>query len=169
MKHLQDKPQLDHGSSLIETVIAMGVLAVIIPLVFGTIAESGKTGMSSAAETRSTWIVPACLAEAQGSREGKPRYFTATKTGEAFPPVGSIWAIGFSPEGEAVGKIEKSAYDRGVKEIYGEPVRFIASISADSANTSTQPAMLRLRVSIEYPSTVPAVRRQKIDFYTRIP
>ena len=51
----------NRGSSLIETVIAMGTLAIAIPLVFGAIAESGKSSMSSEAETRSTWIIPTCM------------------------------------------------------------------------------------------------------------
>lgn len=170
MSLLPAKPRGRHGSSLIETVIAMGVLAVAIPLVFGAIAESGKTGMSSEAETRSSWIIPACLQEVQASREGKPRYFTATKTGEAFPAAGTVWALGFSPEGKPVGKIEKAAYDKGAKELNGQPIRFIASISAElPSGTTPPPVMLRLRVSLEYPSTLPAARRQKIDFYTRVP
>ncbi len=159
----------NHGSSLIETVIAMGVLAVVIPLVFGTIAESGNTEMASAAETRSTWIVPACVAQVHASREGKSLYFPATQTGEVFPPAGSVWAIGFSAEGKAVGKIEKSIYDRGAKEIHGEAIRFIASISADLPIDTTPPVMLRMRVSVEYPAAAPADRRRKIDFYTHIP
>jgi Tfp pilus assembly protein PilV len=158
------------GSSLIETVIAMGVLAVAIPLVFGTLAESGKSGVSSAAETRSTWMIPVCMEEIRASREGRPRYFTPTASAEAFPTNGDVWALAFSDGGKLVGKISKAAYEKGTKELDGQAVVYIASLSAaeDLAEAATAP-MLRTRISLEYPSASPAAKRRKIDFYTRIP
>ena len=163
-------PATQRGSSLIETVIAMGVLAVAIPLVFGTLAESGKSGMSSEAETRSTWMVPACMDEIRASREGRPRYFTPTAAAQVFPPNGDVWALAFSAEGKPVGKISKAAYDKGIKELDGQAVRYIASLSAaaDLAETKAAP-MLRTRISVEYPAASPAAKRRKLDFYTRIP
>jgi Tfp pilus assembly protein PilV len=158
------------GATLIEAVIAVGVLAVAVPLVFGTIAEAGKGGQSAEAETRAPWIVRACMEEIQASRDGKPQYFTATTTGQPFPPAGDVWALAFSADGKPVGKISKSLYERGGKELDGKPVRYIAVISAATqppvANTTP---MLKSRVSIEYPATVPAKKRAKLDFHTRIP
>lgn len=159
-----------HGSSLIETVIAMGVLAVAIPLVFGALAESGKSGMSSEAETRATWIVPACMDEIQASREGRPQFFTATTTGQIFPPAGDVWALAFSAEGRPIGKISKTVYDKGTKELDGQTIRYLATLS--SAPTQTPPGgtpMLRALITLEYPSAVPVSKRQKLEFYTRIP
>ncbi|MES2657343.1 MAG: hypothetical protein V4689_01935 [Verrucomicrobiota bacterium] len=169
MKLFLTSTSRSRGSSLIETVIAMGVLAVVIPLVFGAIAESGKSGVSAEAETRSTWIVPACMDEIEASRNGKPRFFTATATGQVFPEAGGVWALAFSPEGEPVGKMDKTLYDKGAREIDGKPIRFIASISSAEIVPPVTPKMLRVRISLEYPSTSPAEKRQKLDFYTRIP
>lgn len=159
----------NRGSSLIETVIAMGVLAVAIPLVFGAIAESGKSGISSEAETRSSWIVPACMDEILASREGTPRFFTNTKVGQAFPESGTTWALGFSAEGEPVGKIDKALYDKGTKEVDGKLIRYIATMSATAQVPAAATPMMRVQITLEYPSTSPAAKRQKLDFYTRIP
>ena len=159
-----------HGSSLIETVIAMGVLAVAIPLVFGVLAESGKSGVSSEAETRSTWIIPACMEEILASREGRPQFFTATAVSQVFPPAGEFWALAFTPEGKPIDKLAKGIYDKGTKELNGQPVRYIASISsATSTSTSGVTPLLRTRISLEYPASAPAAKRQKLEFYTRIP
>jgi len=159
------------GASLVEAVIAVGVLAVAVPLVFGALAEAGKSGSSAQAETRSAWIVPACMKEIQASRDGRPQYFAATVTGQPFPPAGDVWALAFGPDGRPVGKLTKSLYERGMKQLDGEPVRFIAVLSAEpetSAPSGTTP-MLRTRISVEYPSSAPAARRGKLDFHTRIP
>lgn len=169
MKRLRFHSQY-RGSSLIEAVIAMAVLAVAIPLVFAALAESGKSGISAAAETRSTWIIPACLSEIRASRAGLPQFFSATSVGEEFPS-SDVWAIAFSPEGRPLGKVPKALYDTGVQELDGQRIGYIAALSA----TTPVPApsgpvpMLRARISLEYPPAAPAAKRQKLDFFTRIP
>ncbi len=158
------------GSTLIEAVIAIGVLAVAIPLVFGALAESGKSGMSSEAETRSTWVVPVCMDEIRASREGSPRYFTATSVGQAFPAAGEVWALAFNSEGKPIGKLTKAVYDKGARELDGQVVRYIALLSAAATTPQVGATpMLRVRISLEYPAGSPAAKRQKLDFYTRIP
>lgn len=160
------------GSSLIEVVIAVGVMAVAIPLVFGALAESGKTNFASEAETRSTWIVPACMEEIRASREGRPQFFPATTIGETFPPAGDVWCIAFSQDGKSIGRISKSQYDKGLKELNGQPIRYLAKLTASPqkpGKPAGNPKMLEVNVALEYPSGTTAARRQKLDFYTRIP
>lgn len=158
------------GVTLVEAVIAVGVLAVAVPLVLGALAEAGKSGFSSQAETRSTWMVPACLDEIQSSRDGRPQYFTATTTGQPFPPAGDVWALAFSSEGKPVGKLSKAQHDKGAKELDGKPIRYIAVMSAGTPTvTASGQTMLRARVSIEYPASAPSTKRNKLDFHTRIP
>ena len=161
---------LPSGATLVEAIIAVSVLAVAVPLVFGALAEAGKTGFSAQAETRSTWIIPACIEEIQASRAGKPRYFSATAIGQPFPPAGDVWAIAFAPDGRPLGKLTKSLYDRGTKELDGQAVRFIAVLSAtNQTQVPGSTPMLKARVSIEYPASAPAKSRGKLDFHTRIP
>lgn len=165
------------GSSLIETAIAMGVLAVAIPLVFGALAESGKSTLSSEAETRSTWIIPACMEEIQASRSGRPQFFATTVVDESFPPIGGIWALGFSREGQTVGKLTQSEYDSGTQEIEGQSIRYIATLKAEkdspgdleTEQKSSIAPILRVQISLEFPATSPANKRQKLQFYSCIP
>ena len=105
------------GSTLvIESVIAVCVLAVAIPLVFGALAEGGKSNFTAQAETRSTWMVTACMDEIHASRDGKPQYFTATTIGQTFPPAGDVWALAFSEEGRPIpADFPKALYDQGTK------------------------------------------------------
>jgi hypothetical protein len=157
------------GSSLLESVIAVGVMSVAIPLVFGAIAESGKSRIAAEAETRSTWVVPACLAEIHASREGKAQYFTTTTAGEAFPPGGEVWALGFSSAGKLIAKVDQAFYQKGIQELDGQAVRYLVALSAvPSPRNPTQPEMMRVKIALEFPAASPATRRQKLDFYTRI-
>lgn len=157
------------GYSLIEVIIAIGVLAVCIPLVFATLAQAGKTGMSSEAETRCSWIVPACMEEIRASRDGRPQYFAITSAGGGFPVGGDVWALAFGPDGRLIGKVPKILYEKGLKEIDGKPVLYLATLSAvKPRKESAQCRMLDVWISILYPAAVPEAKRQKLDFFTRI-
>ena len=169
MRHYSNKTQ-PRGATLIEAVIAIGVLAVAIPLVFGALAEGGKSGSSSQAETRSTWMIPACMEEIHASREGRPLYFSTTSVGQTFPSAGDVWALAFSSDGKPVGKLSKAIYEKGAKELDGKPIRYIALMSATApiVKPGVTP-MLKVAISLEYPAAVKATKRNKLDFHTRIP
>ena len=170
MIHRSPKTTENRGATLVEAVLAVGVLAVAIPLVFGTIAEAGRTGSNAEAETRSTWIIPLCVEEIQASRDGKSRFFAATKTGQVFPTAGDVWALAFADDGSLLGKVSKSDYDKGLRQLDGKPVRYIAAMSA--AQTTNKPGttpMLRMQISLEYPAAARAGKRAKLDFHSRLP
>lgn len=157
------------GASLMETVIAMGVLALAIPLVFAAVAAAGNSGRSAEAETRASWIVPVCLREIDASRAGVSGYFPTTETGEAFPPSGKVWALGFSADGALAGVVEKEDYERGAAQIVAGPIRYIVSLTAEPMLPAAGPATLRMRISVEYPAAAPAGKRRSLEFLTRIP
>jgi hypothetical protein len=155
---------------MIEVVISIGVLAVAVPMVFGALAEGGKSSTAARAETRSAWIVPACMEEIQASREGRPRFFAATAKGAAFPPAGEVWALAFSADGKPIGRMPKGLYDSGAGDLDGRPVRYIASIrSASVTPGSGGGPLLRAEITLEYPATAKAAKRAKLDFHTLVP
>lgn len=149
--------------------MAVGVLAVVIPLVFGTMAEAGRDGVAAEAETRSTWIVPVCMDEIQATREGRPQYFSATRTGESFPPAGQVWALAFAEDGTPVGKLAEPEYDRGIRELQTKPVRYIARMTAEPPPADESSPLIKVRITLEYPAAAPAAKRRTLDFHTRIP
>ncbi len=171
MKTAASNSRRSSGATLVEAVIAIGVLAVAIPMVFGAIAEAGKSTMASEAETRSTWMVPVCLDEVLASRAKRPVYFTSTEVGQIFPPSGDVWALAFSEEGKPVGKLTKAQYDKGLRDLSGKPVRYIATLSSTTESVSSPGVtpMLRMKISIEYPAISRAGKRGKLDFHSRIP
>jgi hypothetical protein len=155
------------GSTLVESSIAMGILAVAVPLVFGSMAESGKSGTSAEIETRSAWMIPTCLREIEDSRSGKPQYFTATETGQTFPPENEIWALAFSDDGSCVDKISIHQYKGGLRNLNSKRISHLARISASESEEANE--MLELRITIEYPAAAPAGKRKTLDFHSRMP
>lgn len=158
------------GTSLVEAIVAIGVLAVAVPLVFATLAGSGESGLAAQAETRCSWIIPVCVAELQATRTDQARFLPATRAGEAFPPAGEVMALAFALDGRPLGMLDKVSYEKGLREMAGEPVRFISSLSGrpvDDGGGGTP--LLRVHITLEYPATAPATKRQKLDFHTRMP
>ena len=158
------------GSTLVEVLVSVGVLAVAVPLVFGALAESGDSSLAARAETRSAWITPVCMDEIRASREGRSRYFPATVAGQMFPPDGDVWALAFSADGEPVGKLSTAQYQQGLHELNRTAVRYIAIMKSVNvtAPTGTDP-MLRVDISLEYPAARRATERRKLVFHTRMP
>ncbi len=158
------------GSVLMESIIAVAVLAVAIPMVFGSLAESGKSGLAAQAETRSAWIVSACMDEIHASRAGNPQYFAPTVIGQKFPPPDEVWALAFSVDGKPIGKLSKDLYDSGSREIDGKRIAYIAAMSAAPANSPPESVqMLRVDIALEYPAASKALKRAKLAFHTRTP
>jgi len=170
MKPARSNKHFRCGSTLVEAVIATGVLAVAIPLVCGVLAEAGKCGLVSQAETHSTWIIPACIEEIRASRDGRPCYFTPTSNGQVFPPTGEVWALAFSADGKLLGRISRTHYACGTREFDGIAVRYIAAMSsspppAEAAGT----ALLPVHLSLEFPASAPVDKRRKLAFHTLMP
>lgn len=170
MKPPGDKCFLKRGASLIEAVIAIGVLAMAIPLVFSVLAEAAKCGLAARAETCSIWMVGSCMDEIRASRDGCPRYLTPTAIGQMFPPPGEVWALGFSRDGQPIGALSKALYEYGTREVDGKAVRYIAALGSTMAPAKPGlPPLLRVHISLEYPAISPVGQRHKLDFHTHLP
>ena len=167
MKNSSVKTSNRSGSTLVESSIAIGILAVAVPLVFGSMAEAGKSGASAEAETCSTWIIPACLQEIENSRASKSQYFTATETGQTFPPENEIWALAFCDEGMLVDKITIAQYEDGIKKLNNKSISHLARI--DATKSLENDGMIELLITLEYPAIAPAGQRRKLDFRSLIP
>lgn len=170
MKPFSKNSGMAKGSSLVEAIVAVGVLAVAVPLVFATLAGSGESGLSAQAETRCSWIVPTCLEELQATRTGDSRFLPDTLVGEAFPAGGGLMALAFSGDGRVLGQVPRESYESGLRTLGGEAVRYIVAMSGTPV-TSNQEAvpLLAVRLTLEYPAVSPAVKRSKLDFHTRMP
>lgn len=157
------------GSTLVDVVIAIGVLAVAIPWVFETLAAAGKCALVAQAESRSSWMIRVCMDEMRASRAACPQYFSSTSIGEIFPPGGEVWALAFAADGKVLGKISRDHYDHGIREADGRSVRYIGRIeSMVDPEDHGVPLMLRAHISVEFPAALPVGKRRAIDFYTRI-
>lgn len=160
----------DTGTSLIEVLLAMGVLAVVLPLVFAVLARSGHSAAAAQAETRCVAIIPACLDEIEAAHAGAARFLPQLTRGQPFPATGDVLALAFAADGSALGRVEHNAYRTGLATLGDHPIRYFASLQAEAAPARPDtPALRHLRVTLEYPAAAPLAQRHKLDFHSRIP
>jgi hypothetical protein len=176
MKTIGPAPGRKCGASLVEVLLAVGVLAVAMPLVWGAIAESGRSGVDAVCDARSGTILTECFSAIARARAESPGWFEPSPPGHSFPPQGDVWALAFGEDGRVVGRVTKSQYDSGLRRLHGAKVRIIAAVSAEkdmgliSPNGSapgTPPAVpLRLTVTVEHPAVAPLPSRVVTEFYS---
>ena len=158
------------GSSLIEVLMAMGILAVVLPLIFAVLARASQSYAEAQAETRCLSILPACMNEIEAAQQGTTRYLPALPCGVLFPAPGTILALAFARDGRLLGCVAPAAYLAGTRRLADEPIRYLASLHTEPAPAQpNMPAMLHLRITLEYPPAAPMAKRRHLDFHTCIP
>jgi Tfp pilus assembly protein PilV len=157
------------GFSLIETVIALGVLAVCVPLVFLALQEGGKSGSASTTDSRGGRLVEVCLEEVRASREGRARWFPDTRPGGSIPPDDGFWALAFSNDGRVVGEITAAQWAAGLARLDGQPIRYLAQIDSEPHHADGMPGMREVRVTVADPAAAPAGKRSLSEFHTLVP
>ena len=169
MKTSYENRACEVGFSLIEIVLALGVLAVSVPLVFLALEHGGRSGMASAADNRGGRMVEVCLEDVRASREGRTRWFTNTRPGTAIPPDGMTWALAFSNEGLVLGAVTAEQWNSGIGRLEGQAVRYLAKIDSEAHLAEGLPEVRKVRGSVEEPAAAPDGRRGKSEFHTLIP
>ncbi len=152
------------GVSLLESVIAVAVIAVAVPLALGAIARAGVVGGSARAETRAPGIVDWCRIELEAARRGESELLPPIAADQAFPAGGEVMALAFDRDGALVGALPGEDYQDGVAELGDEDVFFIASLSGRPDDSGVV-----ITVTVEHPSVRAADRRDTIPFHTILP
>jgi len=135
------------GSLLLETVLAVAVMAVIVPVAMMAMAKACKSGQELRAETLGLWAVPACLEEWQATDQ--PR------------------ALALSGDGTVLGPLTESQYGVGLAEVEGRRVSYLCGIE-EAVTDVDEHGLRKVRLSLEYPAVAVSAHRRRIEFHTRM-
>ena len=169
MKAVRRQSRWASGISLVETIVSIGVLAVVIPLALAAMLKANGTGASARAETRATAIADFCMVELRAARNENSEYFAPVKAGENFGSAGKFMGLGFGRDGAVLGKVTQAQYDKGLAKIGDEPIFFLAKLTGKLDTTTREVDLVTVTVSVEYPATKAANKRSQINFYTKLP
>lgn len=160
MKVLRKGPG-SRGFSLLEVTVSLGVLAVAIPLSVAGIAGSTHSDGASRMDSMAASMVTACLGEWNAARSGKGEF-----AGESVSLAGGeeMWVIGFASTGESLGKVEAEDYRKGCRT---GGMTYLARLDSEPVEEGS--SARKVRVSVEFPAVAPAEKRQRLEFFTRLP
>lgn len=152
------------GVSLIETVLAVGVLAVAVPLGLAAMVKAGESANDARSETRAPAIAERCLAELCAARRGLSPHFPELARGMDFPGGDEVLALAFARDGRLLGALESDGYALGVDEIDDAAVDYVAVVSGRLEENA-----VTVTVAVEHPAIRPAGDRDAVTFHTRLP
>jgi type II secretory pathway pseudopilin PulG len=158
------------GFSLIEAVVSVGVLAVAAPLVLAAMIRAGESSALARAESRSPAMVAVCLSEIELARTDGGGLLDPIPAGGSFPAGDGLAAIGFTPEGRPVGRVEAEDYEQGTRSLAGETLGYVVRIDGEPETVRSDGRPMRsVRIAVEFPAPLPAERRRVLEFYSRMP
>lgn len=163
MRYRRRKPA-PSGVSLLEAVIAVGVIAVAVPLALSAIGSAGVAGVSARAETRAPGIAEWCRIELEAARRGESQVLDPIDAEQAFPGDEEVLALAFDREGALLARVDAEDYEAGIDRIGSERVFFLAALSGRPDQSGVVAT-----VSIEYPAVRPVERRDAVAFHTILP
>jgi len=140
------------GATLMESVIAVGVLAAAVPMVLIGMVEAGRSSEASGAETRAPWMARTSIEE-----------WRANTTVDTTTPL----MLAFSRSGKLVGEISSAEHADGLRKLGDSGVRYLATVHPPEMMPGHEPERpATIRVAVEYPASAPASRRRTLDFHT---
>jgi len=161
-------PRFAPGFSLIEVVVAMGILTFALVGLLALFPVALQTAAESKSETRITQIAQSVFADLRAS----PLSANVLIVGNDIQQSGNRQTvnfstaqthyIGYNADGTCVGALTVDNYNNGISG-KGE---FILKLSSVPVTPSTIPALSTITLSVESPSTAPEANRQKVIFVT---
>jgi len=169
MKSFPSRPSFASGISLVETIVSVGVLAIVIPLALAAMLKASSTGASARAETRAPSIADYCMVEVRAAREGVSDYFEPIERGTDFGGGSNFFGLAFGRDGSVIGEIDKAEFEKGVKKIGEDQVFFLANVSGELDTETREVDLVTVTVDVEYPASRPADKRSQVSFHTKLP
>lgn len=155
------------GATLTEAALAIGVLAVVIPLVSAALGEAGRTIDDARLDSRSPTMVASCIEAIERARDGEPGCLPPYPASTSFAADGEICALAFTGEGSLLGRISMDEYEMGIRHLHRGEARYLAKLSAKpTSDTSTSVRPLALTITLEHPASAPEALRTRSSFHS---
>ncbi|MBB5349902.1 Tfp pilus assembly protein FimT [Haloferula luteola] len=153
------------GVSLVETVVAVAVLAVAIPLSLAAMTKAGDETRVARAETRAPAIAEYVKMELEQARSGTSAVYGKLDEFPVLSEGSGAKPLGFSRDGSLIGPLGDDEYENGVRPTAGqEEVYFVAL-----ATTRTTERGTLVTVKIAHPAIRAAKKRKEVSFHTLLP
>lgn len=149
--------------TLMETVIALALIGVVIPIILASTAGSLSTNRESEADTRAAVFAAEFRDDLAAGWKGEGQYFDTLLSYPDFGGDGDIEAFAFFTDGAFKARITDAEYQSGVRD-----AAYIVRVSGEShaIGNPVPRAISRVTISVESPAIAPRQTREVEDFIT---
>lgn len=169
---LQRKPRLRYrGLTLMEAVIALGVIAFAVPLVLSATAISTRTRINAETDTRSAWLARVVQRELTDAWRALPS--TMFTPAPAFPNFASATepeVLLFDAEGRFLARGNNNDYRNGSRNPNAVYLISVHSQRQSPANITTNENLLaRVQITVAHHAKAPLAKRVPCTYSILIP
>ena len=152
------------GFTLMESVISVGLLALVIPLVVALVAASGTASRSATDDTKAAFMARSVMEEIVAAREGGGDLIEEELEWPEFPGPGGRYVITADDEGNLLSLLEAGAYETGVDE---RGVAYLISVRGEQQDFPVHPelqSLSKVEIMVEFPAIAPRDNRRSRTF-----
>lgn len=151
--------------TLMETVIAISIIAVTVPLIFAALGASSQSRRYSGDETRAAWIAEQISDDVARAWRGEGMYLEGTLAYPDFGQGGDAVVLGFDEEGVFSRTLAAGAWESGVQG--GNEVYLVKVVGQGYAPPDLPGETLsKVSVEVSAPAVAPLSERKNLGFHT---
>ncbi len=152
------------GFSLMEVVIAVGVLAVAIPVIMAMMVAGTRSSRVATDETQAALIARSVMQEIRSARDGQGALVEETLPWPEFPAGGERLVFSVNVGGELVERLGDGEYATGLRD---REVQYLVSAAGALHRLQDAPdveVLSKVVVSVETPPGAKPEDRRKFEF-----
>lgn len=153
------------GLTLMETVIAIAIIAVTVPLIFAALGASGESRRSADDETRAAWLAKRVDDDVARGWADEGLFFERKLAYPQFGQADDERIFGFDREGDFRRVVTAAEWREGVKE---RGLVTVVKVSGTAYLPSELPGeeLSKVEVVVAGPAVSPDEQRKKLSYYT---
>lgn len=151
--------------TLTEVIMALGVIALLLPLVLAIFSNSAQSAREARNDTRAALIARAVFAELEIARKaGRSQWF------EVRPPLLAMESdeplvLGFNDEGEFISELDQAAWETGLNTGGGaQSASYLVRIDGERHDSVGGAISRKLRCQVSSPARASLASRSQYEF-----
>ena len=156
--------KISRGFTLTESVISLGVLGLIIPLILGLLVAGGETSQRASNETKAVFMARTIMQEVEAAREGRGELISGVLSWPSFPVDGGRLVFTANQDGLLLSNVATSDYETGVNLPSVSYLVSVRGVEEGIPSLGDAETISKVEVTVEAPAAAVSGNRKRETF-----